>query len=92
MDPTFMTYNSGPMWLFILIILYRLVSWCTGRGIEEEKEEDNEMLVEGLADYYKALKEDDKACLIGHEDQLAYKYGCKTFSDELLYKLKSAEK
>lgn len=90
MDPTFMTYNSGPMWLLIFIILYKLVCWCTGWGSGEEEDEADQ-LVEGLADYYDALKDADKAMLIGHEDVLAYKYGCKTFSDERLYKLKNAE-
>lgn len=90
MDPTFMTYNSGPLWLLFFIFIYKLICWCTGWGGDEE-EEGEDQLVEGLADYYDALKDADKSALIGHEDQLAYKYGCKTFSDECLYKLKNSE-
>lgn len=90
MDPTFMTYNSGPLWLLIFIILFKLICWCTGWGGDDE-EDESDQLVEGLADYYDALKEADKSTLLGHEDQLAYKYGCKTFSDERLSKLKSSE-
>ena len=59
MDPTFMTYNSGPMWLLILIILYKLVCWCTGYGSDDEEDEADQ-LVEGLVDYFEALKEADK--------------------------------
>jgi len=89
MDPTFMTYNSGPLWLLIFIILFKLICWCTGWG--DGGDDESDQLVEGLADYYDALKDADKSTLLGHEDQLAYKYGCKTFSDERLSKLKSSE-
>ena len=39
MDPTFMTYNSGPLWCLIFIILYSLICWCTGWGSEDEEDE-----------------------------------------------------
>jgi hypothetical protein len=90
MDPTFMTYNSGPMWLLTLIIIYKLICWCTGWGDESEEDDEGDQLVEGLLDYYDALKDDDRAALIGHEEVLAYKYGIKTFSDERLRKLQSS--
>lgn len=87
MDPTFMTYNTGPLWLLILIILY---SWIQKlRGVTEEEEEDDG-LVEGLDDYYDALKKPDKAAYIGHEEYFS-KYGCKTMSAEQLSKMKQAK-
>lgn len=90
MDPTFMTYNSGPMWLLIAIIIYKLICLCTGWGDDSEEDDEGDQLVEGLLDYYDALKDDDRAALIGHEEVLAYKYGVKTFSDERLRKLQSS--
>ena len=92
MDPTFMTYNSGPMWLLILIMLWSIYCWATGRNQESEGEgEDEEQLFEGLADYYDALKEDDKQALIGQEEYFA-RYEIKTFSNEQFTKLKQSEK
>lgn len=30
MDPTHMTYNSGPLWLLILIFVYTMLKkWCS---------------------------------------------------------------
>ena len=82
-----MTYNSGPMWILILVMLWRMLNWC--RGVEDEDEEDDG-LVEGLADYYDALKESDKQALIGQEEYFK-KYGVKTFSDEQFAQLKQSE-
>jgi len=81
MDPTFMTYNSGPMWILIFIVLFKIICYCTGWGSEDD-EDEGDQLVEGLSDYYDALKDTDRSMLIGHETELAYKYGVKTFSDE----------
>lgn len=81
MDPTFMTYNSGPMWVLIFIVLFKIICYCTGWG-EDDDEDEGDQLVEGLSDYYDALKDTDRSMLIGHETELAYKYGVKTFSDE----------
>jgi len=64
MDPTHMTYNSGPLWLLILIFVYTMLTKWFGRGGEDEEDEDDQ-LVEGLADYYDALKDDDKNSMIG---------------------------
>lgn len=90
MNPMYMTYNSGPMWLLILIVVWSLFKWCTGYGSEDEEEEDDQ-LVEGLASYYEALKDADKASLIGQEETFLRQYGVKTFSDEQFYKLKNAD-
>lgn len=90
MDPMHFTYNSGPLWILVLIMLWSLYCWCTGRN-EEVEDDEEEMLVEGLEDYYVALKKDDKQALIGQEDAFSYQYGCKTFSDEQLTKLKAAD-
>ena len=88
MDPTFMTYNSGPMWLSIGILIWSLIQTC--RGEQEDAESEDDQLVEGLADYYDALKADDKAALIGQEEYFM-KYKVKTFSDEQFSKLKQSE-
>lgn len=88
MDPTFMTYNSGPLWLLILIFVWSLIQHC--RGVSEEEGDEEDQLVEGLADYYDALKVADKAALIGQEEYF-FKYKVKTFSDENFAKLKQSE-
>ena len=63
MDPRFMTYNSGPLWLLILIMTYSIIQYFgSGDDADEEAEEN---LVEGLASYQDALKEEDKSCIIG---------------------------
>ena len=82
MNPMHMTYNSGPLWLLVFIILWALYCWATGRNDQDEEDDEEGMLVEGLEEYYVALKEDDKAVLIGQEDSFSYEYGVKTFSDE----------
>lgn len=87
MDPTLPTYNSGSMWLMIFIFLYGMYCWCRG---EQEDESEEEQLVEGLADYYDALKDADKNALIGQEEYFQ-KYKMKTFSDEMFTKLKQSE-
>jgi len=87
MDPTYMTYNSGPMWLLILVCVYRLFRYCSG-ATDEEEEDDG--LVEGLDDYYDALKINDKAAYIGQEEYF-YQYSCKTMSDEQLSKMKQSK-
>ena len=91
MNPTLMTYNSGPMWLLILIILYGLFAkfFCPTREGDDDDGEDQ--LVEGLEEYYIALKADDKNSLIGQEETFIQKYGVKTFSDEQFAKLRNAE-
>ena len=82
-----MTYNSGPMWILALVMLYRTIQWL--RGVQDEEEEDDG-LVEGLSDYYDALKDSDKQALIGQEEYFK-KYNMKTFSDEQFAQLKQSE-
>lgn len=88
MNPFFMTYNSGPLWILILIISYSVFCYITGYGSDEEEDEDQ--LVEGLADYYDALKDSDKSSIIGQEETFKSKYNVKTFSDEALTKMKNS--
>ena len=88
MNPFFMTYNSGPLWILILIISYSVFCYITGYGSGEEEDEDQ--LVEGLADYYDALKDSDKSSIIGQEETFKSKYNVKTFSDEAFTKMKNS--
>jgi hypothetical protein len=91
MNPTLMTYNSGPMWLLILIIAYGIFSRCFCPASDEDEGDGEDQLVEGLEEYYIALKADDKSSLIGQEETFIQKYGVKTFSDEQFAKLRNAE-
>lgn len=88
MDPTFMTYNSGPLWLLILIICWGLFKKITGVCSGDDDEDEGDQLVEGLADYYEALKKGDKSSIIGQEETMLAQYQVKTFSDEQFGKLK----
>ena len=63
MDPRFMTYNSAPLWLFFGLMAYQIFAYFFISDEEEEDEDDQ--LVEGLEDYYVALKKEDKAIAIG---------------------------
>ena len=85
-----MTYNSGPLWLLILIIAWSFFKKITGYCGDDE-EDEGDQLVEGLADYYEALKKGDKASIIGQEETMLAQYQIKTFSDEQFQKLKSAD-
>lgn len=87
LDPRLLTYNSAPMWLFIVLVTYSIVSWlfCSA---DDEEEDDG--LVEGLEDYYTALKKDDKAMTIGQEETMLNQYRVKTFSDEQFLAIKNA--
>lgn len=89
MDPTFMTYNSGPLWCLIMIVSWRMFTWLTGCCQAEEEEDDQ--LVEGLASYQDALKDDDKGTIIGEEDSYISKYYCYTLTSEQLTKIKQSE-
>lgn len=79
MDPTYMTYNSGPMWLLIALVVWNVVVFSKDIVLNEEDEDDG--LVEGLDCYYDALKKSDKAAYIGHEEYFM-KYGVRTLSDD----------
>ena len=64
MDPRFMTYNSGPLWLLILIMFISTLQYFkSSSGENDDEEEPN--LVEGLVNYQDALKEDEKNSTIG---------------------------
>ena len=49
MDPRLMTYNSGPLWLLILILTFSIIQYF--RSDDEADDEEEENLVEGLASY-----------------------------------------
>jgi len=71
MDPTHMTYNSCLLWLFIALLLIKLYQVIF--GVEEEEEEDDQ-LVEGLDNYFDALKVGDKSVTIGQEETMIKQY------------------
>lgn len=75
------------MWLFIFLVTYSIVSWlfCSA-----DDDDDDDGLVEGLEDYYTALKKDDKAMTIGQEETMLNQYKVKTFSDEQFLAIKNA--
>jgi hypothetical protein len=73
MDPTWMTYNSGPLWLLIFIIGWGFFKKITGYCSDDE-EDEGDQLVEGLADYYEALKKGDKSSIIGQEETMLAQY------------------
>ena len=83
-----MTYNTPPIIMFFFLILY--YTYRQVMGIEDEEEEQKE-LVEGLADYYDALKLEDKRIIRGQEEHYVNKFRMKTFSDEQYGKLKNAD-
>lgn len=90
MNPLFMTYNSGPLWCLIFIFLGSFIyGRCCDKGGADEDEDDQ--LVEGLDDYFVALKNRDKSALIGQEETFLNTYAVKTFSDQQLTQLKNSE-
>lgn len=89
LNPMFMTYNSGPVWCLALIILG---SWVYNRCYPDSaEEEEDDQLVEGLEDYFQALKKSDRNSLVGQEETFLRQYGVKTFSDNQFAQLKSSE-
>ncbi len=79
MDPRHLTYNSAPLWLFFALVVKNLVQYYFFPDNEEEDDEDQ--LVEGLENYFDALKELDKYVAIGQEETMIKQYGVKTYSD-----------
>ena len=79
-NPLRMTYNSAPLVLLEILLVYQIIVWLISHCKKEE--EDDKQLEEGLADYFKALDENDGAVLIGSEKYYFEKYGIKTISDE----------
>merc|ERR1711966_466543 len=72
------TYNSPPIFMFFLLLAWRLICFCWPAPSEED---EGDQLVEGLEVYYEALKASDKGKIQGQEDY--YKdncfQGCATF-------------
>lgn len=86
-NPMFLTYNSGPILVFFMIFIY--VVWKALCGGEEEEEEDDQ-LVEGLSEYYEALKKDDKNIIVGQEEFYKYHFKLQSYADVQYNKIKSA--
>ena len=78
-NPLYMTYNSGPFFLFALIMTYYLLKWLKDIILDDEEEDDQ--LCEGLSDYYDALEQTDKAVNIGSEKHFMERYKTRTFSE-----------
>ena len=60
-------------------------------GADEDEEDEQDQLVEGLSEYYEALKKEDKNIVCGQEDYYKYNFNIKTYSDEQYGKLKNAD-
>ena len=60
-----MTYNSGPLWLLILIMFISTLQYFKSRSGEDEDDEEEPNLVEGLVNYQDALKDEEKSSTIG---------------------------
>ena len=78
-NPLYMTYNSGPFFLFALIMTYYVLKWLKDIILDDEEEDDQ--LCEGLSDYYDALEQTDKAVNIGSEKHYMERYKTRTFSE-----------
>lgn len=57
-----MTYNSPPMICLVILLIYSILARCFCAANEED---DDDQLVEGLDDYYEALKANDKEQALG---------------------------
>ena len=89
MDPRFLTYNSGPLWLLVIIIITMFYKSCMHALSAEEVDEDQ--LFEGLKDYQEALKDDDKSIIIGEEEYYKRKYNVQSVSSEQIQRIKASE-
>lgn len=89
-NPLFMTYNSGPLFLFVIIISYYLLRWI--KNIITSEDEDDDQLCEGLSDYYEALEQTDKSVCIGSEKYYNEKYKLRTFSEDQFTRLQNSDK
>lgn len=83
-----MTYNSGPLFLFVVIITYYLLRWI--KNVILDADEDDDQLCEGLADYYEALEATDKSVAIGSEMYYLDKYRVRTFSEAQFARLQKS--
>ena len=62
LNPLHMTYNSPPMICLVILLIYSILARCFCAANEED---DDDQLVEGLDDYYEALKANDKEQALG---------------------------
>ena len=75
-----MTYNSGPLWLMIIIICIMVYYSCM--DVLNNMETEDDQLFEGLKDYQEALKDDDKSIMIGEEEYYKREYNVQVISTE----------
>jgi len=84
MNPFEMTYNSPPIFTFFAVVLYSIIKRLC---YSNEEEEEDDGLVEGLDEYYEALKKKDKVIVIGQEEYFKKEYQVKSYKDESFDKL-----
>ena len=89
MDPRHLTYNSAPLWLFISLIIFDFIKYYYFP--DDEEDEGDDQLVEGLENYFDAFKKDDKQVTIGIEETMIKQYGVKTLSDQQYSDVKNAK-
>jgi hypothetical protein len=80
MNPFEMTYNSPPIFAFFGVVIYSILQRIFCPIGSEEEEDDG--LVEGLDEYYEALKKKDKVIVIGQEEYFKKEYQVKSYKDE----------
>lgn len=78
------TYNSPPIFMFFLLLAWRLICFCWPAPSEDD---EGDQLVEGLEVYYEALKASDKGKIQGQEDYYKYNFKTATYSKESYDKL-----
>lgn len=88
-NPLFMTYNSGVLFLFIAIISFYILRWLKGMILDDEEEDDQ--LTEGLSDYYNAVMDHDRANNIGQEKYFLEKFKMRTFTEAQFARLQKSE-
>lgn len=86
-DPMNMTYNTPPILMFFLLFAWRLLMFCWPAPSEDD---EDDQLVEGLEEYYEALKKADKDKIMGQEEYYKYNFKVKTYDDACYTKLKNA--
>ena len=74
-----MEYNTAPIIVFVILIICFAVKSLCCRDDEESEQED---LVEGLSDYYEALKIDDIITITGQEEYYRNNFDLKRYSNE----------
>jgi hypothetical protein len=83
-----LSYNSGPLFLFVGILSFQALSWLKRIMIEEE--EELEPVFKGHEDYFDALEPTDKAVNIGSELYYLDKYKTRTFGEEQFERLQQS--